>query len=136
MARLLKSIIGLIIGIICGAAIGAAMLAIPTYLDDNCGFLGCSRDWTLAAIYMGVIIGIWPGALIGFIVGIGLLNKSQGACVGTVIGLIILIVLLGMGAGGDALITGLGVVSIPMGALVGLTVATLLGLISISEDNI
>jgi hypothetical protein len=136
MVRLLKSILGFVIGTICGAVVGAAMLAIPTYLDNRCGFLGCSKDWTPIAIYFGVILGALPGAVIGFIVGVGCLNKPVGAAVGAVIGAIILVILFAMGAAGDALVTGWGLAAIPAAALVGLIVAMLLGLMPISKDNI
>lgn len=112
------------------------MLAIPTYLDNSCGFLGCSRDWTPVAIYYGIILGVWPGAVIGLIVGVGCLNKSQGTGAGALVGLIILIILLGMGATGDAQVIAWGIASIPAGALVGLIVSALVQIISISKDNL
>src|ERR1051325_7752054 len=123
MVRLLKSIVGLVIGTICGAVIGAAMHAIPTYLDNSCGFLGCSRDWTIAAIYFGVILGSLPGAAIGFIVGVCCLNKPVAGGIGAGIGTIILVILLGMGAAGDPLVIGFGGGVLPAGGLIGPIIA-------------
>jgi hypothetical protein len=136
MGRFLKAVAGFVTGAICGATAGAVMLAAPTYLDKSCGFVGCVKDWTPVAIYLGVIAGAVPGAATGFIVGVASLNKLRGAGAGASTGLVILIILLCMGAADDALVIGWGLASIPAGALIGLIVATLPGLGSVSKGNI
>jgi hypothetical protein len=136
MGRFLRTIVGFVVGTICGSTFGAAMLGVPTYLDDTCGFMGCSRDWTPVAIYLGVILGATPGAVIGIATGVASLNKRMSAGAGAAVGLIILIILLWMGAFGDALLTGLGLLSIPAGALIGLIVNMILGLKSASKGDV
>lgn len=98
------------------------MLAVPTYLDDSCGFLGCARDWTPLAVYMGIMLGGAPGAVIGSVVGIANFDRLKSMGIGALIGLIIAIILFGMGAYGDEMVSALAILSIPGGALVGLIV--------------
>ncbi len=127
MARLLKAFLGLVAGAFGGAAAGALMLGLPTYLDDTCGFLGCARDWTPVAIYLGVIVGAPAGGAVGLIVGAAALSKRRACVAGACVGVLIHVSLLFMGAAGDAFVVGLGLAAIPVGALIGLAVAALLG---------
>jgi len=57
--------LGLVVGTICGGVVGAAMLAVPTYFEDGCSILGCAKDWVIIGLYMGLVLGGIPGAIIG-----------------------------------------------------------------------
>jgi hypothetical protein len=127
-----KIIVGLIVGAITGAIVGSIMLGVPTYFDNSCGFLGCSRDWTLLAIYIGVFWGGAPGALIGLIVGIASLDRVKSIGIGALAGLIIAIILFATGATQEKLVGVFAVLSIPGGALVGLVVTESLKLVRLA----
>ena len=128
MNHLLRTVVGLTVGAICGAILAAVMLGVPTYLDESCGFLGCSRDLTPLAVYMGIICGSGPGAVIGLIVGLGSFNRRKSMGMGALTGLVVAIILFGMGVSFDELVGVVAILSIPGGALVGLIVRECLGL--------
>lgn len=108
-----------------GAISGALLLGIPVYLDTGYGFLGPNRAWAPLAIMMGLILGGTSGAAIGLIIGILKAGKSGGAIIGAVIGLIILITLfvLGLDPFLDREVAITGMLSIPIGAIVGILVS-------------
>ena len=127
MRRLLKTTVGLSVGAVSGGVLAATLLAVPTYLDKGCGPLGCVKDWAILGVYLGLTLGGVTGALIGLVVGISSLPKLKGAGVGAVVGSIIMIVLFVMGAGGDTLVSAWAVLSVPVGALVGLIASAFVG---------
>ena len=135
MKDLLRTVVGLIIGAIFGAIVGAVMLAVPTYFDTRCGLLGCGRDWTPIAVFLGSIYGGIPGGVIGAIIGIASANRLKSTVIGAITGLIIAIVLFGMGAFGDPIVSLWAILSIPAGALVGVVVGELLRLLRLSRQS-
>ena len=108
-----------------GALSGAALLGLPTYFSNECGFLGCSRGWTPYAIIEGTILGLLPGALIGFVVSRFKVNIALGALMGAGIGLTILLLLFATGLDPfmDHEVFLVGVACIPSGGIIGLTIA-------------
>lgn len=128
MNRLLKAVVGLIIGAICGALAGAIMLGVPASRDTGCGPLGC-MDWTVIGIVLGAILGGVSGAIIGLIVGVASSNKPISTAIGAFTGSIITLVLFGMGAADDPLVSVWAVLAMPVGALVGLIAAVAVGLV-------
>jgi len=126
MVTAAKLILRSIFGAGCGGVSGAALLAIPTYLSTQTGFLGPeSAWWTLAAI-VGCIWGFVPGALIGFLVAkfqtTGLISLIIGAAVGT--GVLIGLFITGFDPFIDSEILYTGLAAIPIGAVIGLIVST------------
>ena len=115
-----------LIGAMCGLVSGAALLAIPTYLSTETGFLGpVSAWWPLAAIE-GCVWGFVPGALIGFLVAKFQTSKLISLIVGAAVGISILVVLFitGLDPFIDWEILYTGLASIPIGAVIGLIVST------------
>jgi CDP-diglyceride synthetase len=135
MNRLLKSLVGLIIGAICGALVGAAIIAIPTYRSTRCGPLGCERDWTVIGIALGAILGGVPGAIVGLVVGVASPNKAISAAIGAFTGSIITLVVFGMGAADDPMVSVWAILAIPAGALVGLIASVAVGLVRIRSSK-
>ena len=115
-----------LLGAACGSVSGAALLAIPTYLSTETGFLGPESAWWPLAAIVGCIWGIVPGALIGFLVAKFQTNKLISAIVGSAVGISILVVLFASGLDPfldwEILYTGLA--SIPVAAVIGLIVST------------
>ena len=70
-----KIIVRSLLGAVCGSISGAALLGIPTYLSTETGFLGPESNWAPVAAIAGGVLGIVPGALIGFLVAKYQTNK-------------------------------------------------------------
>ena len=100
-------------------------MGLPTYFSNASGFLGPERNWAPAAAVLGAVWGIPPGALIGFLVAKFQTNKLIGAIVGSAVGISLAVGLLVWGV--DPLIDwdifNVGLVSVPICALIGLIVA-------------
>ena len=129
MRLFLKVGLGLVVGTICGGVVGAAMLAVPTYFEGGCSILGCAKERVIIGIYMGLVLGGIPGAVIGLAVGAASFNRKVSVIVGAAIGSIITIVLFIMGAAGDDVVGVLAILSIPVGAFVGLITFSCVGIL-------
>jgi hypothetical protein len=114
------------LGAMCGVVSGAALLAIPTYLSTETGFLGPESAWWPLAALVGCIWGFVPGALIGFLVAkfqtTRLISLIVGAAVGT--GVLIGLFITGLDPFIDSEILYTGLASIPIGAVIGLIIST------------
>ena len=126
MGAATKIILRTIVGAGCGAVSGAALLAIPTYLSTETGFLGPESDWWPLAAMVGGIWGIVPGGLIGFLVAkfqtTRLISLIVGAAVG--IGVLVGLFITGLDPFIDSEILYTGLAAIPVGAIIGLIVST------------
>ena len=121
-----KIIVRSLLGAVCGSISGAALLGIPTYLSTETGFLGPESNWAPVAAIAGSVIGIVPGALIGFLVAKYQTNKVISLIAGAAVGVGILVALL-VWAGDpfiDWEIFEAALWSIPICAVIGLIIST------------
>jgi hypothetical protein len=51
-----------------GALGGAALFGLPSYFSNECGFMGCDRQWAAYLAFWGAIYGFVPGACAGLLV--------------------------------------------------------------------
>lgn len=136
----MRIVLSFILGCVGGAISGALLLGIPAYTDTEYGLLGPKRAWAPLAIIMGLILGGISGAVIGLLIGILKADKGGGAVIGAGVGLIILLTLfaLGLNPALDREVAIFGMLSIPIGAIVGLFVSTITNLrrnTEMTEDN-
>lgn len=83
----------------------------------------------MIGIALGAILGGVPGAIIGVVVGVASSNKAISTALGAFTGSIITLVLFGMGAADDPVVSVWAVLAIPAGALVGLIASIAVGLV-------
>ena len=114
-----------LLGAVCGAISGAAVLGIPTYLSTETGFLGPESKWAPVAAIAGGVLGIVPGALIGFLVAKYQTNKVISLIAGAAVGISVLVGVFVFD--GDPFIDWeifeAALASIPIGAVIGLIVS-------------
>lgn len=124
MSRAIKIILRTILGAVCAAISGAALLGIPTYLSTESSFLGPESNWALVGAIAGGVLGIVPGALIGFLVAKYQLNKLISLIAGAAVGIIILVWLFinGLDPFIDDELFYTGLAAIPICALIGLII--------------
>ena len=115
-----------ILGAVCGAISGAALLAIPTYLSTETGFLGPESAWWPVAAIAGCVWGLVPGGLIGFLVAKFQTTRLISSIIGAAVGTSVLVVLFitGLDPFLDSEILYYGLAGIPIGAVIGLIIST------------
>jgi hypothetical protein len=121
-----KIVVRSLLGAACGAISGAALLGIPTYLSTESGFLGPESNWAPVAAIAGGVLGIVPGALIGFLVAKYQTNKVISLIAGAAVGISILVGLF-VWAGDpfiDWEIFEAALWSIPICSVIGLIIST------------
>ena len=128
MRKFVQCCIGLITGAFCGALLGATLLGINAYLDTSSCWLGSGRSWSGVAAIIGAVFGSIPGAVIGLITGATRSDKVYGAMIGFTVASLNAIYLLVAITGFHQEAVFVGVLSIPIGALVGLIVAVIVAL--------
>ena len=125
MGTVLKIILRSILGAVCGAISGAALLGIPTYLSRETGFLGPVSDWALLGVIAGSVLGIVPGAMIGFLVAKYQPNKLISLIAGAAVGISIVVGLFIFGGNPfvdwEMFLTALA--AIPICAVIGLIIS-------------
>ena len=122
-----RTILSSVAGGAAGAVSGAALLGIPTYLSKEIGFFGPERNLALLAASVGFAVGIIPGTVIGFVVGLLRTPLLVGAIIGVGVGFLISPILLAMGADPhlDTELFSFAVAGIPIGGVIGLFVAAI-----------
>ena len=124
MRNALRAVLAVLVGIAVGASAGAVVLGLPVYLSDATGFLGPDREWAGIAAVVGSACGAVMGALIGIINVLSKAGKVVGAIVGACVGVAVLVILLTEGATpSDTEIFTAGLLSVPVGAVIGFVVA-------------
>jgi hypothetical protein len=121
--RVMRILLSTVLATLLGALGGAALFGVPTYFSKECGFLGCDRGWALYFAIWGAIFGVVPGACVGLIVARFNLDAMMGTITGGGIGVVFVIVMFALGAGGAGNTSLVGVVCILIFAISGLTVA-------------
>jgi hypothetical protein len=117
-----RAAMSVIVGGLAAALAGALLLAVPTYLSNEIGFLGRVSDFAALAALMGMVIGVGPGIVIGLLVAILKPGKLMGLVAGACVGQAFLFVLpiLGLDPFGDLEFFSQSMICVPTGAVVGL----------------
>jgi hypothetical protein len=110
-----------------GGLSSAALLAIPAYFSNAGGFFGPERDLAPLVAVIGFVLGVIPGTLIGFVVGLLRPDPLIGAIIGIALGFLIQLILFAMGADPyvDREIFAWGATAIPIGGVIGLFIAAM-----------
>jgi hypothetical protein len=122
-----RTILSSIAGGAAGALSGAALLGIPTYLSKATGFFGPERNMAPLVAFIGFVVGIIPGTLIGFVVGLLRTPLLIGTIIGVGVGFLISLVLLATGADPrlDSELFSFALAGIPISGVIGLFVAAI-----------
>jgi hypothetical protein len=122
-----STILSSIAGGAAGGLGGAGLLGLPTYFSNAIGFFGPERNLAPLAASFGFVLGIIPGTVIGFIVGLLRPHVLIGAIIGVAVGFLIVPGLLLAGADPylDRELYVWASACIPIGGVIGLFVAVI-----------
>ena len=137
----LRVILVSVVGFLGGASLGAALLGITTYTAQGLDYFGQPmKVWAGAAAIGGAIYGSAPGLVLGIAIAATEHRRIAASLLGAGIGLIVAVPILipyfftpaSMRETKDLLIL---VAPIPMGAFLGLALATITAFVAASQTD-